>query len=302
MPTVVTSGDPRVQIDTLRSVLGSQHTVRSADLSSTRRLVEATQGAEALVVDTGVPVPAEVFDACGDLQVVARAGTGVDNIDVVAAADDGVTVTNVPEYCTEEVSTHAVSLFVTLFRRIKSYDRAIESGRWDWTDGRPIRRLSEQTVGFYSFGGIARRTAEKMAGFGCELVAADPYVDAEEMAEYGVEKLSFGELLETADHVSIHAPLTEETRHSFDRDAFERMGETADPHQCRARADRRPDGAPRGARRRGDRRRGTRRVERGAAGGLRTRRPRRRGRNAPRGVLFGGLAGRSQRARRTGRS
>ena len=227
MPTVVTSGDPRVQVDTLRSVLGGEHTVRSADLSSTRRLVEATQGAEALVVDTGVPVPAEVFEACGGLQVVARAGTGVDNIDIAAAADNDVTVTNVPEYCTEEVSTHAVSLFVTLFRRIKSYDGAIEGGRWDWTDGRPIHRLSEQTVGFYSFGGIARRTAEKMAGFGCELVAADPYVDADEMAAYGVEKLSFGELLETADHVSIHAPLTEETRHSFDRDAFERMGETA---------------------------------------------------------------------------
>ena len=227
MATVVTSEDPRIQLDALRSVLGNEHSLRSADLSSTERLVEAIQGAEALVVDTGVPVPAAVFEACEDLQVVARAGTGVDNIDIAAAADNGVTVTNVPEYCTDEVSTHAVSLFMTLFRRIKTYDGSIENGRWNWTDGRPIRRLSEQTVGFYSFGGIARRTAEKMVGFGCELVAADPYVDADEMAEYGVEKVSFEQLLKTADHISIHAPLTEETRHRFDRDAFEQMRETA---------------------------------------------------------------------------
>ena len=227
MATVVTSDDPRVQVDTLQSVLGDEHTVRSADLSSTERIVEAAQGAGALVVDTGIPVPEAVFEACGDLDVVARAGTGVDNIDIPAAADHGVTVTNVPEYCTEEVSTHAVSLFVTLFRRITSYDRSIESGRWDWTDGRPIRRLSGQTVGFYSFGGIAKRTAEKITGFGCELVASDPYVDADEMAAYGVEKVPFEELLQTADHISIHAPLTEETRHRFGRDVFERMRETA---------------------------------------------------------------------------
>jgi len=227
MATIRASDDPRIQIDTLRSALGSEHTVRSADLSSTERVVEAARDADGLVVDTGVPVPAAVFDACESLDVVARAGTGVDNIDIAAADDAGVTVTNVPEYCTEEVSTHAVSLFLTLFRHVASHDRAIENGRWDWTDGRPIRRLSEQTVGFHSFGGIARRTAEKMAGFGCELIASDPYVDADEMAAYGVEKVSFETLLETADHISIHAPLTEETRHSFDRDAFERMRETA---------------------------------------------------------------------------
>ena len=224
---ILASDDPRIRIDTLRSVLGDEHTVCSADLSSTERVVETVREADALVVDTGVPVPAAVFDACEDLDVVARAGTGVDNIDIAAADDAGVTVTNVPEYCTEEVSTHAVSLFLTLFRHVESYDRAIEDGRWDWTDGRPIRRLSEQTVGFHSFGGIARRTAEKLAGFGCELIASDPYVDADEMAAHGVEKVSFGELLETADHVSVHAPLTEETHHSFDRSAFERMRETA---------------------------------------------------------------------------
>lgn len=227
MATVVTSEDPRIQIEILRSVLGENHTFRSADLSSIERLIETAQGADALVVDTGVPVPKAVFEACPSLEIVARAGTGVDNIDVTAAADHGITVTNVPEYCTEEVSTHAVSLFVTLLRRIETYDRAVENGRWDWTDGRPIPRLSEQTVGLYSFGGIARRTAEKVAGFGCELIAADPYVDADEMAEYGVEKVSFGELLERADHISIHAPLTEETRHRFDRDVFKRMRETA---------------------------------------------------------------------------
>ncbi len=225
MATVVTSEDPRIRIDTLASALGSAHTVRSEDLSSTDRVVEAAASADAFVVDTGVPVPTAVFENCGSLEVLARAGTGVDNIDVSAAEDHGVVVTNVPEYCTEEVSTHAVSLFLTLFRRIKTYDRAIENGRWDWTDGQPIGRLSEQTIGFHSFGAIAKRAAEKLGRFDCELLAADPYVDAEEMDAYGVRKVEFGELLREADHISIHAPLTEETHHRFDREAFERMND-----------------------------------------------------------------------------
>jgi len=225
MTTVVTSKDPRIRVDTLESALGDDHTVRSADLSSTDRVVQAAASADALVVDVDVAVPEQVFERCGDLRIVACAGTGVDNIDVSAADDNGVAVTNVPEYCTEEVSTHAVSLFLTLFRRIKTYDRAIEDGRWDWTDGQPIGRLSEGTIGFHSFGAIARRTAEKFAGFDCELLAADPYVDAEEMDAYGVRKVGFEELLAEADHVSIHAPLTDETHHLFDRDAFERMSD-----------------------------------------------------------------------------
>lgn len=227
MPTVVANDHAMIRAETLQTALDDDVSVETATLDSTEDIIEAARDAAALVVDVNTSVPAEVFDACDTLDIVARAGVGVDGIDISAAADHGVTVVNVPDYCREEVSTHAVSLLLASIRRLNVYDRAVKRGGWDWADGQPIHRLTGETVGFLSFGQLARATAEKLAGFDCKIVAADPYVDAEEMADYGVEKVPFDELLTEADHVSIHAPLTDETRHMFDRDAFKQMRETS---------------------------------------------------------------------------
>jgi D-3-phosphoglycerate dehydrogenase len=227
MATVVASEDAMIRTETLASVLGDRAAVVSAPMDSTDEIVDAVGDAEALVVDVNTPVPAAVFEQCEGLEIVARAGVGVDGVDISAAADHGVTVTNVPEYCREEVSTHAVSLLLASVRRLNVYDRAVKGGEWTWTDGQPIHRLAGETVGFLSFGQLAKATAEKLAGFDCRIVAADPFVDSEEMADYGVDKVGFDELLDVADHVSIHAPLTDETYHLFDREAFERMSDTS---------------------------------------------------------------------------
>lgn len=227
MPTVVVNDDPMIRAETLRHVLGDDMTVKVADLQTTDDIIEATVDAVALVVDVQTEVPAAVFEACENLTIVARAGVGVDGVDIPAAADHGVTVVNVPDYCREEVSTHAVSLLLASVRRLNVFDRSVKGGRWDWEDGAPIHRLTGETVGFLSFGQLAKATAEKLSGFNCEVVAADPYVESDEMADHGVEKVALDDLLETADHVSIHAPLTDDTRHLFDRDAFRKMSETA---------------------------------------------------------------------------
>ncbi|TQQ78913.1 C-terminal binding protein [Halonotius roseus] len=227
MPPVVVNDDPMIRAETLETVLGEAVTVVTADLQTTDDIIEAAADAAGLVVDVQTDVPAAVFEACENLQIVARAGVGVDGVDIPAAADHGVTVVNVPDYCREEVSTHAVSLLLASIRRLNVYDRSVKRGRWDWEDGAPIHRLTGETVGFLSFGQLAKATAEKLSGFNCEVVAADPYVDSEEMADHGVEKVPLDELLETADHVSIHAPLTDDTRHLFDRDAFRKMSDTA---------------------------------------------------------------------------
>ena len=226
MATVVANDDPMIRTETLRATLGDDVDVETAVLESTDDIIAAAADAVGLVVDVNTPVPAAVFEACEELRIVARAGVGVDRIDIAAAAEHGVTVVNVPDYCTEEVSTHAVSLLLGAVRKLSHYDRRIDGGDWQWTDGRPIHRLTGSTVGLLSFGGLARRTAEKLSGFDCELVAADPFVDADAMADYGVEKVPFDELFEHADHLSIHAPLTDETRGMFDRAAFERMSDT----------------------------------------------------------------------------
>jgi len=227
MPTVVLNDHAMIRTGTLQAVLGDDIDVVATDLDSADDIIAAAGDAEALVVDVNTDVPAAVFEACGDLEIVARAGVGVDGVDIPAAADHGVTVVNVPDYCRDEVSTHAVSLLLASIRRLNVYDRAVKRGGWEWTDGQPIHRLTGETVGFLSFGQLAKATAEKLAGFDCRIVAADPYVESEEMAEYDAEKVPFDELLEEADHVSIHAPLTDETRHMFDRAAFERMGDSS---------------------------------------------------------------------------
>lgn len=226
MATVVANDDPMIRTETLQATLGDDVNVETAALDSTDDIVAAAADAVGLVVDVNTPVPAAVFESCEELRIVARAGVGVDRIDIGAATDAGVTVVNVPDYCTEEVSTHAVSLLLGAVRKLSHYDSRIDAGNWQWTDGRPIHRLTESTIGLLSFGGLARRTAEKLSGFDCELVAADPFVDAEAMADYGVEKVPFEELFEHADHISIHAPLIDETRGMFDREAFERMSDT----------------------------------------------------------------------------
>jgi len=151
----------------------------------------------------------------------------VDNVDVGAAAERGVTVTRAPDYCTDEVAIHSVSLLLACLRSLKAYDDHVVDDGWSWEVGRPIRRVSASTVGFVSFGPIARRAAEQIAGFDADLVAYDPFVEADEMAEYGVEKADFDELFDRADHVGVYAPLTDATRGMVDADALARLDESS---------------------------------------------------------------------------
>ncbi|WP_418284115.1 C-terminal binding protein [Halorubrum sp. DTA46] len=228
MHRVVLSAFPMIDPETYREVLDEAVDepveIAVAELGSTENLIEAADGADAVVTDINTPVTAEALDEL-DLQVVVRSAVGVDNVDVGAAADNGVTVTRVPDYCTDEVAIHSVSLLLACLRSLKGYDDDVADGGWSWEAGRPIRRVSASTIGFVSFGPIARRAAEQVAGFDADLVAYDPFVEAEQMAEYGVEKAEFDELFDRADHVGVYAPLTDATRGMVDADALDRLDE-----------------------------------------------------------------------------
>lgn len=200
--------------------------VIGADADTEEAVIEAVEGADALL-NQYAPVGPAVLDAAPDLQVVGRYGIGVDTVDLDAATDRGVWVVNVPSYCEDEVSTHALSLILTCERRVARFDAAIDEGTWDWKIGQPIFRLRGRTLGLAGFGKIPQHLVEKVSGFGLEVIAYDPYVPAEELAEHGVEKVGFDELLERADTVSVHTPLTDETRHLFDSDAFATMDDDA---------------------------------------------------------------------------
>lgn len=188
-------------------------------------VTDAVVGADGIIVDAKTPVTANVLEASGTLQVVGRAGIGVDNIDTDAAAANDVTVVNVPDYALDEVSTHALSLLLACVRAIPQYDRTTKSGTWDWQTGQPLHRMSGRTLGLVGFGNIARHLAAKLRTFGLDVVAADPYVDTETMDEYAVTKVSFDELLDRIDYLSIHVPLFEETRRMFSTEEFERLSD-----------------------------------------------------------------------------
>ncbi|WP_436931336.1 C-terminal binding protein [Halosimplex halobium] len=224
---VVASDDPMIDAGLLAEELGEDVTVTVAETGTEEAVREAAADAEALVANVSTPVTADVLDACPDLRIVARAGVGIDTVDVEAAAERDVVVTNVPEYCTEEVATHTVALALAALRSLGRYDRDVKAGGWDWRAGGEIHRLSGLTFGFVSYGPIARRVRELAEGFGAEFVAYDPYVDAAEMAEDGVEKVDFEELLDRTALLSVNAPLTEETRDMVDGAAFERLADHA---------------------------------------------------------------------------
>ena len=181
---------------------------------------------DALVAGGLTPVDAGVLSAT-ELDLVARGGVGYDNVDVETARERGVTVTNAPDYCREEVATHAVSLLAAATRRLGRYDRQTRSGGWDWAEAPAPMRLSETTLGCVGFGSIAREAATVADGLVGETLVYDPYVDRETAATYGAELVDFETLTREAELLAVFAPLTPETRELVDAAALDRLPEGA---------------------------------------------------------------------------
>ena len=198
-----------------------------ADLGTEGDVIENAADADGLIVDARTPVTERVLEALADLRVVGRAGIGVDNVDVEAAACHDVRVVNVPAYCLDEVATHTLSLVLACLRRLPRYDESVRSGHWDWEVGRPIGRLQELTIGMVGFGRIPRRLATMTVGFGWDAIAHDPYLPGNVLRSADVTPVGFDELLESADVVSLHVPLSEETEELLDAEAFAAMKRSA---------------------------------------------------------------------------
>jgi D-3-phosphoglycerate dehydrogenase len=185
-------------------------------------LVAAADGADVLVVGASAPVTRDALETIRP-DAVVRAGAGYDNVDVEAAVDLGVVVTNAPEYSRAEVGEHALALTLAAVRRLSTHDRSTRSGEWDWAVAHPPRRLAEATVGFVGFGAIAQSISPAYVALFDDAVAYDPYVDEAAAAEHGVELASFESVLERADALCVFAPLTEETRGLVDAHALSRL-------------------------------------------------------------------------------
>ncbi len=173
------------------------------------------------------PVDAEAIAALRRCKIIVRYGIGVDNVDLAAAKAKGIAVCNIPDYGTAEVAEHAVSLALALARQLPFIDRRLRAGIWKIVPDRPMPALGQSTFATAGFGRIARAAHQMMAGFGVRAVAYDPWVSAAEMQAAGVEKLERAELFRQADLLSLHLPLTAETRHFVGKAELASMRPTA---------------------------------------------------------------------------
>lgn len=168
-------------------------------------------------------VTAAVLDAATKCTVASRYGIGVDNIDIPRATELGIVVTNVPDYCIDEVTDHALGMILALNRRFVPHDRTVKSGGWsDVVLNQPMHRTRGATLGIMGFGRIGRALADKARGFGMSLVAYDPLLDPGQTID-GVEILEFHDVLARSDFISVHTPLTPETEGMIGADELAKM-------------------------------------------------------------------------------
>ncbi|QVQ50084.1 C-terminal binding protein [Spiractinospora alimapuensis] len=177
-------------------------------------IVRCAEGARALLVGLA-PVTGALLDRLPKVELVVRYGVGVDNVDLEAATARGVAVCNVVDYGTEEVAAHAAALTLATWRHVPILDRAVRAGEWNYTSAGVIPRLSESTLGLVGFGRIGRDTAAGLAPWFGSVIAADPYAPADGWPG-NVARVEIDEVFERADAISLHLPLSDETRHIVD--------------------------------------------------------------------------------------
>jgi D-3-phosphoglycerate dehydrogenase len=185
-------------------------TVVAAKTGDEGELVALAPGADAILTCWRGVTPAVLY-AAPRCRIVSRYGIGLDNIAVDVATELGMLVTNVPDFCLDEVSDHALALLLASARRIVDFARMTRTGEWDSRAGRALPRLRGQILGLVGYGAIGQRLAPKAAALGLRVIAYTPRLAPDAVAPFGAATNDLDELLRSADYLSIHAPLTPET-------------------------------------------------------------------------------------------
>jgi D-3-phosphoglycerate dehydrogenase len=186
--------------------------------------IAAASDCDALLNTYAGPITAEIMARMPRCKIIARYGIGVDTIDLDAATAAGIIVTNNPTYCIEEVAEHTMALLLACARKVVLYDRLVRSGRWEVPPGKPMFRLAGSTLGLVGFGNIARQVALRAAAFGMNVLYSDPFVKE---AQGPGRSVPLETLLAESDFVSLHPPLTSETRKMMGDSALSKMKKTA---------------------------------------------------------------------------
>src|SRR3989454_11586326 len=217
MKIIVADDLPASALELLRAEAGWAVDARAG--RSPAALAADLADADALIVRSATTVDARLLAAAPQLRIVARAGTGVDNVDVAAASARGVLVVNAPGANSISVAEHALALMLSLARSVPAADRAMKDERWE------KRRflgteLRGKTLGVAGLGRIGQEVAQRARAFGMRVVAHDPFISADIASGLGVELLSLDEVCSTSDYLTLHLPSTPETKHLFDDDRF----------------------------------------------------------------------------------
>jgi len=207
-PLIAVTDSPFPSLDPAKAALARiDPELRVANSASAEDILAVGRDADAILV-TYAKLPGDLLRQLRRCKAIGRFGLGVDNIDIAAAAELGITVTYVPDYCMQEVSDHAMALLLALARKVPLSNALVQAGRWDMPAVVPIHRLAGRVLGLVGFGNIPRALAPKAKAFGLRVVAHDPNVSQHALA---------------ADFVSSHAPLLPVTRGLFNAEVFGKM-------------------------------------------------------------------------------
>lgn len=221
MQALITDSDfPTLDLE--RSLFaGAGWTVRSAQCRTEDEVIEAARDCDALLVQYA-PVTDRVLRALPRVGIVSRYGAGYDTVDTAACARHGVWLANSPDYGVGEVATHALAMALALLRHLALYDRDVRAGRWSYLSPGTIRRTSTLAVGILGLGRIGKRFAHLARNCFARVLACDPYLIDGDFPAY-VERVTLDELFERSDVVSLHVPLTPQTRGLVDARRLGRM-------------------------------------------------------------------------------
>jgi D-3-phosphoglycerate dehydrogenase len=193
------------------------------DVDGDSELAETIGRYDAIIVRSATKVTADLISRADNLKVIGRAGVGIDNVDVEAATRRGIVVANAPESTVISAAEHTIGLLVALTRNIPQAHAALKQGRWERKTYGGVE-LADKTLGVLGFGRIGQQVARRAAGLGMRVVAYDPFVSPDRFRELGVERVeNEDDVYAAADFLTLHLPLTDETRESINANAFGKM-------------------------------------------------------------------------------
>ena len=223
----VTTDQHRFPLEVERDILARVGVeIVPASCKNEEETIAACRDAHAILT-AAAPFTRRVIAELKEALVICRYGIGVDTVDIPAASEQGIIVANVPDFCFDQVADTAMSLILSVPRKVTYLSNLIRQGVYKRDLAKPIHNFRGGTLGLVAFGNIARNVAGKAAPFGFRILAYDPYVKAEDVLRFPVTMVDFDTLLRESDIISIHAPLTNETRHLFNEAAFRRMKPSA---------------------------------------------------------------------------